>query len=226
MILFQDLTQSYCTQTRLHLDPVNRHDTKTLSSGGGDDYDTSDYGQGNEASLRDSNTDRADQNTELEDEEVDEYLDDEEDVDDSVGDEGAMLKEAHASVQAYCRSSNSAPEVENQVGNVEVEIEDTENKASTDSVLVTSNTTKSIEEKSTENVGDAKVNVSASESGDKTQTVSKPKLSDTPEKNKDPSSYENVVVEGGCSPPSIVTVVSFFNFLFSILYIMRTQIHK
>ncbi|THD28938.1 Transcription factor RFX3 [Fasciola hepatica] len=41
------------------------------------------------------------------DEEVDEYLDDEEDVDDSTGDEGAMLKHAHASVQAYCRSTTS-----------------------------------------------------------------------------------------------------------------------
>ncbi|CAI2731960.1 unnamed protein product [Schistosoma spindalis] len=40
------------------------------------------------------------------DEEVDEYLDDEDEVDDSLGDENAMLKEAHASAQAYCRNSS------------------------------------------------------------------------------------------------------------------------
>ncbi|CAH8620710.1 unnamed protein product [Schistosoma rodhaini] len=42
------------------------------------------------------------------DEEVDEYLDDEDEVDDSLGDENAMLKEAHASAQAYCRNSSVA----------------------------------------------------------------------------------------------------------------------
>ncbi|XP_018652906.1 putative rfx transcription factor [Schistosoma mansoni] len=42
------------------------------------------------------------------DEEVDEYLDDEDEVDDSLGDENAMLKEAHASAQAYCRNSSIA----------------------------------------------------------------------------------------------------------------------
>nr|CAH8864362.1 unnamed protein product [Trichobilharzia regenti] len=41
------------------------------------------------------------------DEEVDEYLDDEEEVDDSFGDESAMLKQAHASAQAYCRRSTT-----------------------------------------------------------------------------------------------------------------------
>ncbi|KAK4468842.1 hypothetical protein MN116_008008 [Schistosoma mekongi] len=41
------------------------------------------------------------------DEEVDEYLDDEDEVDDSLGDENAMLKEAHATAQAYCRSSST-----------------------------------------------------------------------------------------------------------------------
>ncbi|CAH8581251.1 unnamed protein product [Heterobilharzia americana] len=42
------------------------------------------------------------------DEEIDEYVDDEEDVDDSLGDENAMLKEAHASAQAYCRNSTNS----------------------------------------------------------------------------------------------------------------------
>ncbi|CAH8864567.1 unnamed protein product [Trichobilharzia szidati] len=48
-------------------------------------------------------------NTDIDDfdEEVDEYLDDEEEVDDSFGDESAMLKQAHASAQAYCRRSTT-----------------------------------------------------------------------------------------------------------------------
>lgn len=112
------LTQQNYSQNRLYSDLIGRCDTTTTGNAA-DDYDTLNYvssdefpvGENHYLPLGGMNPPKSSTNTsnpnEDDDEEVDEYLDDEEDVDDSTGDESAMLKHAHASVQAYCRSTSA-----------------------------------------------------------------------------------------------------------------------
>ncbi|KAF7255960.1 hypothetical protein EG68_06880 [Paragonimus skrjabini miyazakii] len=109
------LTQQHYAQTRLHSDLIGRREFKTLT-GSTDEFDPVGFSGPDGLGLREDNyhlslsdDHRAKPSvadpSQDEDEEVDEYLDDEDDVDDSTGDESAMLKHAHASVQAYCRST-------------------------------------------------------------------------------------------------------------------------
>uniref|UniRef100_A0A094ZQ39 Transcription factor RFX3 n=1 Tax=Schistosoma haematobium TaxID=6185 RepID=A0A094ZQ39_SCHHA len=99
----RDITQQHCAQNRLHLDNRNVpgksksiHNNNNNSDGVIVDEDVMDHHHDDDEEVDDF------------DEEVDEYLDDEDEVDDSLGDENAMLKEAHASAQAYCRNSSIA----------------------------------------------------------------------------------------------------------------------
>ncbi|KAF6768771.1 hypothetical protein AHF37_09942, partial [Paragonimus kellicotti] len=109
------LTQQHYAQTRLHSDLIGRREFKTLT-GSTDEFDPVGFSGPDGLGLREDNyhISLSDEHrtkpsvvdpSQDEDEEVDEYLDDEDDVDDSTGDESAMLKHAHASVQAYCRST-------------------------------------------------------------------------------------------------------------------------
>ncbi|KER27550.1 hypothetical protein T265_05437 [Opisthorchis viverrini] len=104
----RDLAQQHYAQSRSHSDLIGRREYK---SGATNDVDTISFATEDDHYLPLLNEHRSKQavcsNTE-EDEEVDEYLDDEDEVDDSTGDESAMLKRAHESVQAYCRQSTAS----------------------------------------------------------------------------------------------------------------------
>ncbi|KAA3673924.1 regulatory factor X 1/2/3, partial [Paragonimus westermani] len=112
------LTQQHYAQTRLHSDLIGRREFKSLA-GSTEEFDPLGFSGPDGLGLREDNyhLSLSDEHrtkpsvvdpSQDEDEEVDEYLDDEDDVDDSTGDESAMLKHAHASVQAYCRSTGAS----------------------------------------------------------------------------------------------------------------------